>query len=210
MRALRCLVLMLAVMSTAHAAPRICSDAVGAVVGAVFVMSGPAVQMHQKVAQLVDAYPGPFREKGEITICMRLLSEVLLGASLNEAKNRVGVSSAVERWAGKMPSGLEHLPAQVDRSRGPDLTGFVALDLLFLSQELRWLATVLPEAAKGNWAPYSAQDTPWRHETTQWLKALPALCSWVGRQYCEEMIEPATKIVMARGQQIFNLATGRY
>jgi hypothetical protein len=164
--------------------------------------------MHKKVEEIVTANSGAFGEAGEVTQCMRSLSDFLIGAALSAPKSDP-TQLAQKKWAGTMPAGLEHLPAQVDRSMGPDLTGVVGWDRLHIAQELRWLATVLPEAAKGNWAPYNEQGTSWRRESVQALQAIPSLCKILGQQSCNALIEPMVTILVARAQQIFSLATGR-
>ena len=95
----------------------------------------------------MNSAPGYFTEGGQATRCMQSLGTTLVKKGVAMSSQFTG-HPAMDRFAGRMPAGLEHLPGQVDSA----LHSYGA-DSIAMDQEFLWLSKVLPPLPRGTPRP---------------------------------------------------------
>ena len=190
--------------TTCGAAPRFCSDEAARLAAHAYVLSWPLLGQDKVLEQLIKDNRQQFLRDGAAVRCMKSTGTALVRSAITAYEQNKRAPSAVERFGGSMPPGLEHLPAQVDSSIRNAGTEFFTV-----GQELLWLSEVLPAALDGNAARYNAHDTMWRQQVIQLIPMINLLCS-MDASVCETFKQSLQATVPIAEQQVFIIATGRY
>jgi hypothetical protein len=114
--------------------------------------------------------------------------------------NQFSGHPAMDKFAGRMPQGLEHLPGQVDNA----LHSYGA-DTIAVGQEFLWLSEVLPSAARGNYTPYNTTGTPARQTVRQIWPYYETYCR-VDPQPCQLMRATISEAAPVLEAQILRVA----
>lgn len=80
-----------------------------------YVLSMPFMGHENDLMLFMNSNPADFTEGGSAIRCMQSLGNALVNRGLEMSRQFKG-RSATEIFGGKMPTGLEHLPGQVDNS----------------------------------------------------------------------------------------------
>ncbi len=126
-----------------------------------YVLSIPFMGRENELIPFMQSVPGYFETAGQATRCMQSLGGKLVqrGTAMS---NQFSGHPAMDKFGGRMPAGLEHLPGQVDQG----LNSYGA-NAVSMGQELIWLSNVLPAAVQGNPIPYNTTGTSTRQQARQ-------------------------------------------
>jgi hypothetical protein len=178
----------------------VCADPAAELTARAYVLSMPLLGRENELIPLMEENSAQFAPEGGVIRCMQALGGSLVRGGLALSREFSG-SSAQDRFGSSMPSELAGLPGQVDRS----LSSYGS-DQYSMGQELLWLARVLPEAARGNPAPFNAGDTTMRQAMAEVLPQYRMLCQ-MDASMCQLMVARLSEEVMpAIERQIYALA----
>lgn len=157
--------------------PSACDPGTSALVAHAYVLSIPLIGRENELVPYMNSASGFFAESGQATRCMQSVGAALVKKG-EVMSNQFSGHAATERFGGRVPTGLEHLPGQVDSG----LRSFGA-DTAAMGAEFLWLSQVLPAAAQGNYTPYNTTGTPARQTMRQvwpvYCRLDPQLCQMV-------------------------------
>lgn len=149
---------------------------------------------------LMQSNQGFFASNGGAIQCMRRLGNALVQAGLAAGLEQRNSRSATERFGGEMPEGLEDLPGEVDASMNS-----YSSDAVVMGQELLWLARVLPDAARGNYAPYNNSGTDTRQVMLRMEPIFQTLCQ-MDQTICQISLSVFSQMMPALEEQVYLLA----
>ncbi len=188
-----------------------CGDKNARLVAQAGTLSDPAFEARAELRRLIESNRRDFAQDGGAIRCMEAIAAFLIGAATEGYQLEAGTTSAAEKWGGRMPAGISHIPGEVDDSMGTHISPMAGSYLA--GQNFAWLARVLPAAAAGDWSAYERHEVFGRQWLYENLNTQRAFCQMFGAQCCQlyPLVCPeasSTRQAMRRKneQQLYELA----